>query len=569
MTFRSAILDYPSSIIGLTSAAVEILLIRSLTKALRVFGFQQSTFIVMKRNYLLAKVAACVISVYCFSSCQNPDENSPVNAEQVTSKSDIKGEEAYPGETGERKTGKLFGQEIYYREINNQAVFQNDIILSPEQLNAGSGENARTHATGLSETVTRWPGGVVYYTISTGVSNKSAILDAIAEVESKTSVKFVNRTLQKNYVTFYSGRGAASSLGMIGGQQFINLPIPATKGIVLHEIGHTLGLLHEHTRLDRNNTIKINYENVVTELIEDFTPYLTQGLKAVTFKTFDLGSIMMVGPYTSSKNGYPTIALVNNQIYSIQRTSLSTRDVECINAMYASLYIIQSGKLYGADKSLPRNVVLNEMGVTAEEVTSDEHYVYTAAAGKIIRYHKFSGQSFTFEGNYYQVTAMTMYAGNLYVVSNGYLLRINPANGATTQVGQRIWYQTTAMSYINGFLFIINGANIFRVAPQTGTFVKISTLDFTNCDQMTAGNGKIWTIWGTVLKSTDPMTGAHSELYTGRIWSVEAMITSVGSYLYILDLGALYRVSTTTGALNVISSGWSYDTRLTSIDDKD
>lgn len=519
----------------------------------------------MKRNYLLAKAAACIISAYFFSSCQNPDENNPINAEQIAQKVNIKGEEAYPGETGQRKSGKLFGQEISYREINNQAVFQNDIILSQEQLNAGSGENARTNATALAETVTRWPGGVVYYTIST-TANKSAILDAIAEVESKTSVKFINRTLQKNYVTFYSGRGASSSLGMIGGQQFINLPILATKGTVLHEIGHTLGLLHEHTRLDRNNTIKINYGNVITELIEDFTPYLTQGIKGVDFKTFDLGSIMMVGPYTSSKNDYPTITLVNNQTYSIQRTSLSTKDAECINAMYASLYIIQSGKLYGADKSLPRNVVLNEMAVTAEAVSSDENYVYTASAGKITRYNKVSGQSFTLGGAFYQVTAMTMYAGNLYAVSSGYLLRINPANGATTQVGERIWFQTTAMTYINGFLFIINGANIFRVTPQTGTYSVINTLSFMNCDKMAAGNGKIWTISGTVLKATDPMTGAHSELYTGRIWSVQARITSVGSFLYILDLGALYKVSPVTGALSVISSGWSYDTRLTSND---
>jgi len=523
----------------------------------------------MKKNYLLAKAAACMISVYCFSSCQNPDEPAPVHAEQAAQELKSKGEEAYPGETGEQKSGKLFGQEITYREINNQAVFQNDIILSQEQLNAGSGEKARTNATGLAENITRWPGGVVYYTISSGLANKPAILEAIAEVESKTSVKFVNRTLQKNYVTFYSGRGASSSLGMIGGQQFINLPLPATKGVVLHEIGHTLGLLHEHTRLDRNNTIKIHYDNVITELIEDFTPYLTQGIKGVTFKTFDLGSIMMVGPYTSSKNDYPTITLVNNQLYSIQRTALSTKDVECINAMYASLYIIQSGKLYGADKSLPRTVLLNDMAVTAEAVTSDEYYVYTATAGKIIRYHKFSGQSFTFGGVYYQVTAMTMYAGNLYAVSNGYLLRIDPTNGATSQVGPRIWFQTTAMTYINGFLFIINGANIFRVTPQTGTYVTINTLNFMNCDKMTAGNGKIWTISGTILKATDPMTGAHSELYTGRNWSVQASITSLGSYLYILDLGTLYRVSPATGALTVISSGWSYSTRLTSNDYKD
>lgn len=33
-------------------------------------------------------------------------------------------------------------------------------------------------------------------------------------------------------------------------------------GIATHELMHTLGLEHEHTRSDRDNFIKINYSNL-------------------------------------------------------------------------------------------------------------------------------------------------------------------------------------------------------------------------------------------------------------------------------------------------------------------
>jgi hypothetical protein len=48
----------------------------------------------------------------------------------------------------------------------------------------------------------------------------------------------------------------------MGGQK-INLSPPCTyRGTYLHEIGHALGLIHEHNRPDRHNHMKIMWRNV-------------------------------------------------------------------------------------------------------------------------------------------------------------------------------------------------------------------------------------------------------------------------------------------------------------------
>jgi hypothetical protein len=51
---------------------------------------------------------------------------------------------------------------------------------------------------------------------------------------------------------------------MIGGRQEIGLNRSGfyTYGTVLHEIGHAVGLIHEHSRTDRDRHIIINWDNI-------------------------------------------------------------------------------------------------------------------------------------------------------------------------------------------------------------------------------------------------------------------------------------------------------------------
>ena len=54
-----------------------------------------------------------------------------------------------------------------------------------------------------------------------------------------------------------------ATLGMTGGEQVMSLNPGATLYLTAHEIGHTLGVDHEHQRSDRDKYITVHYENCV------------------------------------------------------------------------------------------------------------------------------------------------------------------------------------------------------------------------------------------------------------------------------------------------------------------
>ena len=55
-------------------------------------------------------------------------------------------------------------------------------------------------------------------------------------------------------------------LGQVGGPQTISLASPGClyKGIAMHEMMHCAGFYHEQSRRDRDQHIKISFENIVS-----------------------------------------------------------------------------------------------------------------------------------------------------------------------------------------------------------------------------------------------------------------------------------------------------------------
>src|SRR5687768_14656865 len=103
-----------------------------------------------------------------------------------------------------------------------------------------------------------WPNGVIPYVVSDDVPEQSRITQAIAHWEENTPIRLVRRTDQTNYIRFVRQAGTCSSaVGMTGGEQRINLDDGCTKAIVIHEIGHAVGLFHEHSRHDRELYVRV------------------------------------------------------------------------------------------------------------------------------------------------------------------------------------------------------------------------------------------------------------------------------------------------------------------------
>jgi hypothetical protein len=121
-------------------------------------------------------------------------------------------------------------------------------------------------------TAPTWPGGNVYYVFDTNSGTavpdieKQAFIDCANEWAAFANLHFFQRTTQSNYVLVSqqaSLDGGQSAVGMIGGQQSLLIgPSAWNHPTLCHELGHTLGLVHEHQRSDRDSYVMVLSNNI-------------------------------------------------------------------------------------------------------------------------------------------------------------------------------------------------------------------------------------------------------------------------------------------------------------------
>ena len=92
-------------------------------------------------------------------------------------------------------------------------------------------------------------------------------------------------------------------------------------GHVLHELGHCLGLIHEHQRPDRDSYVTIAWDNIWPEYEHNFEMRDNPLIQESDFP-YDYNSIMHYHPTGFSINGEETI--IPNPPYTIQRTDALT-----------------------------------------------------------------------------------------------------------------------------------------------------------------------------------------------------------------------------------------------------
>jgi len=184
----------------------------------------------------------------------------------------------------------------------------------------------------------RWPNGVVAYDISSLTSmQQQTVHSAMRDISSKTCVKFVQRTTERNYIKVVSNlSGCWSYVGMIGGAQTVSLQAFGCMytGTAIHEIMHALGFYHEHTRTDRDSYIKIHWQNIDQSMYSQF---------AIPNSVINAGagynyySIMHYDGKAFSSNGGITIEPLDPSVHLLathQQYSMQPSDATQINTIY-------------------------------------------------------------------------------------------------------------------------------------------------------------------------------------------------------------------------------------------
>lgn len=111
-----------------------------------------------------------------------------------------------------------------------------------------------------------WPNAQIPYTISRRFSDRdrTVIAAAMQVYHERTCIKWVPKnTSNWDYVYIYPGSGCASQVGRAGGMQYISLGVGCLYvGIAQHELMHATGFWHEQSRADRDDYIRILWENI-------------------------------------------------------------------------------------------------------------------------------------------------------------------------------------------------------------------------------------------------------------------------------------------------------------------
>ena len=327
-------------------------------------------------------------------------------------------EDHAPGRSGEMRELTVGDETLIYEVIDGLAILDGDMILGEaEEIEALAASGIDPQGTIMPERqcsgawfwrrcAARWPDGRVPYAVDSGAWGNDAdemrtkIMEAISMWSRavKTITFTEARASDDDYILFTESDGCSAHVGYRGGRQKIWLSTRCRVGSIAHEIGHALGLFHEHQRHDRDVYVEILEENI--------------DRKKSNFKKKKLGRAIPVGEYDPhSIMHYPIGAfkkdsepcevgnldgctiLPRSTLQGVapedlgQRDRLSPGDIAAVYAMYPGEPPTVSVARPFAGEEIPRNQLLplnaeidnphgQEIGVTwildSVEVPSDE-----------------------------------------------------------------------------------------------------------------------------------------------------------------------------------------------------
>ncbi|ARS38320.1 hypothetical protein CA265_00895 [Sphingobacteriaceae bacterium GW460-11-11-14-LB5] len=329
------------------------------------------------------------------------------------------------------------GNKILVKEDKGIYYLSDDVILTEQQFNLlKANNNAAMSSTAraliMNSLVKRWTNSIVYYSLSNLGADTASSLKAMQYIARVSPLTFVQRTSQTNYINFVKSTGNSSSVGMVGGAQNLNLYNYNTPGIIIHELFHALGVMHEQCRTDQSSNVIIHPENIPDD--KEFNFNQVSATSYTNHGNFDFESIMMYEPYAFSSNGQPTITKLDGSTYqtSYPAANMSPTDIAGINQLYTGFtYVgLPANTSYEIASALDNTKLLNVPGSATADGT--QVIIYTDGNSNNARWSVTKNAD-----GYYRLSPLHAPTKALTVVgsatANGTKLEIRTHTGATSQ----------------------------------------------------------------------------------------------------------------------------------------
>jgi len=210
--------------------------------------------------------------------------------------------------------------------LTHRAYFQGDIFIGYVMPNGDIKDTLNEEESGSISTMNLvvdddnrfWPDGIVPFDYSQMSSSaKNAIDTAMGKIEAVSGVRFTPRNGHSDYIKFTTHQNTCSAnVGRIGGQQLVRLAnycqnsSSSSIGTIIHELMHSLGFRHTHSRADRNSYIQVHYSNIQASRQSNYD-IITSNVEMIG--DYDPVSIMHYGRYVTA-----SWAVNPNRHYSVR-----------------------------------------------------------------------------------------------------------------------------------------------------------------------------------------------------------------------------------------------------------